>query len=312
LSRQARLVLLVIVIIGLAVAVAWLPPLHQDSSYHDFADRRSLFGIPNAADVGSNLLILAAGLAGLARMWRSYRPADVESIRRLADRWLFGWWYLAAARAAGLAGLAQLWRSYRSADVETIRRLADRWLYGRWYLAAVLTALGSIYYHLVPDDHRLLWDRLPLALLFASFAAIMIAERINLHAGLLAGPPLLVLAVGSVLYWYAGETWDVGDLRPYLLLQLIVLLLTPLILLLFDSPHPGETGRWWALLLLYALAKGSEQLDHEIFSLGHLISGHTLKHLLAAWAIYMTVRIRAFREESPPPSCHDRPFVERV
>jgi len=271
-TRSSRLTILAVVLIGLVVAVAILPPIPQDPSYHQFADQRSLFGIPNASDVGSNLFILAAGLAGLV----------------------------------------QLWRSHRTAGPDSMQQSTDRWLYGRWYLAAVLTAIGSIYYHLAPDNHRLLWDRLPLALLLASFAAILIAERINLHAGLLAGPPLLVLAVGSVLYWYAGETRGIGDLRPYLLLQLIVLLLTPLLLLLFDSPHPGETGRWWGLLVIYALAKGSEQFDHKIFSLGHLVSGHTLKHLLAAWAIYMTVRIRAFREGSPPPSCHDRPFGERV
>jgi hypothetical protein len=272
LSRLARLSLLVLVIIGLALAVARLPPLPQDPSYHHFADQRSYLGVPNAADVGSNLFILAAGLAGLARLWRSHRTARPDSMQQLTDLWL----------------------------------------YGRWYLAAVLAAIGSIYYHLAPDDHRLLWDRLPLAFLLASFAAILIAERINLHAGLLAGPPLMVLAVGSVLYWYAGETRGHGDLRPYLLLQLIVLLLTPLLLLLFDSPHPGERGLWWGLLVLYALAKGSEQFDHEIFNLGHLVSGHTLKHLLAAGAIYMTVRIRALREWYPPPTCHDRLSGERV
>jgi len=298
-SRSARLALLVLAVIGLMIAVATLHPLPQDPSYHQLADQRSLFGIPNAADTGSNLLILAAGLAGLVQLWRSYRSAGVHSIRQLTDRWLYRRWYLAAVLAAGLAGFAQLWRSYRSAEADSIRQLTDRWLYGRWYLAALLAAFGSIYYHLAPDNNRLLWDRLPLALLLASFAAILIAERINLHAGLLAGPPLLLLAVGSVFYWYAGEMWGVGDLRPYLLLQLIVLLLTPLILLLFESPHPGETGRWWALLLLYALAKGSEQLDHQIFNLGHLISGHTLKHLLAAGAIFMTVRIRAGRERTP-------------
>jgi hypothetical protein len=266
-SNPSRFAILAISMIGLVASVALLPPLPQDPAYHHFADQRSFLGVPNAADVGSNLLILAAGLAGLA----------------------------------------QLWRSHRTAGPDSMQESTDRWLYGRWYLAAILVAIGSIYYHLAPDHHRLLWDRLPLAMLLASFAAILIAERINLHAGLLAGPPLLVLAVGSVLYWYAGETRGHGDLRPYLLLQLIVLLFTPLLLLLFDSPRPGENGFWWGLLALYALAKGSEQFDHEIFNLGRLVSGHTLKHLLAAGAIYMTVRIRALREGFPPPTYHDRP-----
>lgn len=271
-SRSFRLAVLALAVMGLVAAVSRLPQLPQDPAYHHYADHRSFLGIPNAADVGSNLLILAAGLAGLAQLWRSHRPAGSDSLQQSTD-----WW-----------------------------------LYGRWYLAAVLAAIGSIYYHLAPDNHRLLWDRLPLALLLTSFAAILIAERINLHAGLLAGPPLLVLAVGSVLYWYAGEMRGHGDLRPYLFMQLVVLVIAPLILWLFDPPYHGERARWWVILLLYAMAKASEQLDHQIFALGHVVSGHTLKHLLAAGAIYMTVRIRIFREESPLPPSHDRPFGERV
>jgi hypothetical protein len=258
-SRVARLTVLAIVAVGLAVAVAELPPLPQDPAYHRFADQRSWFGIPNTADVGSNLVILAAGVWGLAVMWRTRRPDAAVSLARSTDRWL----------------------------------------YWRLYLAAVLAAVGSIYYHLAPDDHRLLWDRLPLALLLATFAAIVIAERIGMKAGLLSGLPLLLLAVGTVLYWYAGETRGAGDLRPYLWLQLAALFLIPLTFLLFDSPYPGEAALWWSLLVVYALAKGSEQCDHEIFNLGHLISGHTLKHLLAAVVIGLTVRIRLRREGLP-------------
>jgi hypothetical protein len=32
----------------------------------------------------------------------------------------------------------------------------------------------------------------------------------------------------------------------------------------------------------YVLAKAFEALDRQIFQLGHLVSGHTLKHLAAA------------------------------
>jgi hypothetical protein len=255
-SRAFRLAILAVVMVGLAAAVAMRPPLRQDPAYHDFADRRALFGIPNVADVGSNLLMLAAAVAGIARLWRSHRPEKPSSLLHSTEQWL----------------------------------------YWRFYLAAALTALGSIYYHLAPDTLRLLWDRLPLSILLASFVAMLISERIDPRAGLLTGPPLLFLAVGSVLYWYAGEMQGAGDLRLYLFVQLTVLILVPLILLLFDSPYPGESGLWWGVWLVYALAKESEQFDRQLFSLGHLISGHTLKHLLAAAAVFMTVRIRAGRD----------------
>ena len=271
-NRTIRFAILASVFVGLTVAVAKLPPLPQDPSYHRFADQRSLFGVPNAADVGSNLAILAAGVWGIVLMWRTHRSDAATSLARSTDRWL----------------------------------------YWRFYLAAVLAAVGSIYYHLAPDDHRLLWDRLPLALLLASFAAIVIAERIGMKAGLLSGLPLLLLAVGTVLYWYAGETRGTGDLRPYLWFQLAALLLVPLTFLLFDSPYSGEAALWWGLWAVYALAKVSEQLDHEIFSLGHLISGHTLKHLLAAAVIGLTIRIRLHREAATRQRPGDRPSVGRV
>ncbi|HUJ79988.1 MAG TPA: hypothetical protein VLY45_06720 [Nitrospiria bacterium] len=271
-NRAVRFAILVSAVIGLAVAVGLLPPIRQDPAYHRLADQRSLWGIQNAADTGSNLAILAAGTAGLLQLWRSRRPGTSASL----------------SAAAG------------------------RWVYWRLYAASLLAAIGSIYYHLSPDTPRLLWDRLPLALLLASFLAMLITERIGAGPGLLAGPPLVLLAVGSVLYWYAGELHGEGDLRPYVFVQGAVLVLSPLLLVMGESTFPGETVRWWGLLLLYALAKGCEQLDHQLFALGHVVSGHTLKHLLAAGAIFMTVRIRALRDATDPPAYDDRPFTGRI
>jgi len=44
-----------------------LPPIPQDQSYHQFADQRTVFGIPNFWNVVSNLPFLAVGAAGLRR-----------------------------------------------------------------------------------------------------------------------------------------------------------------------------------------------------------------------------------------------------
>ena len=62
-SRRGALALALIA--PLAVLL-WLDPIPQSSAYHDFADQRTLFGIPNFADVASNLAFLAVGLWGLA------------------------------------------------------------------------------------------------------------------------------------------------------------------------------------------------------------------------------------------------------
>jgi hypothetical protein len=53
-----------------AAAAPWmvaslLPPMAQPQSYHDFADQRTLWGIPHALNVLSNLPFVVVGLMGL-------------------------------------------------------------------------------------------------------------------------------------------------------------------------------------------------------------------------------------------------------
>lgn len=60
----------ILVLAGCALIVTILmlvPPLPQSPSYHDFADRRTLFGIRDFWDVLSNLPFLVVGLMGLLR-----------------------------------------------------------------------------------------------------------------------------------------------------------------------------------------------------------------------------------------------------
>jgi hypothetical protein len=63
--RNTILALTACIAVGLFLIFA--PPLHQIESYHDFADRRTLFGIPDFWDVISNLPFLVVGLLGLTR-----------------------------------------------------------------------------------------------------------------------------------------------------------------------------------------------------------------------------------------------------
>lgn len=153
------------------------------------------------------------------------------------------------------------------------------------FIGVALTGLGSAYYHLAPTDERLVWDRLPMTVVFMSFFAVIIAERMSARLGLLLLAPLVVLGIGSVLYWDMT-----GDLRPYVLVQFYPMLAIPLIALLF----PARLTRGRDLLGIigwYAVAKIVELLDGAIFSLGELLSGHTLKHLFAAAATYAILRL---------------------
>ncbi|HTU35093.1 MAG TPA: hypothetical protein VMF66_14925, partial [Candidatus Acidoferrum sp.] len=150
-----------------------------------------------------------------------------------------------------------------------------------FFIGVALTAFGSSYYHLMPNDSRLVWDRIPMTLGFMGLLAAMIGERINVKAGLRSMAPLLVLGVGSVFYWRITQEAGHGDLRAYALVQFGSMLAILLLIALF----PPRYTRGADLLMsfgIYGLAKVFEAADRPIFAVGGIVSGHTLKHLTAA------------------------------
>jgi len=160
-----------------------------------------------------------------------------------------------------------------------------------FFIATVLTGLGSIYYHWAPDDATLVWDRLPIALAAMALLVALVVEQVDERLERFLLVPALAAGVASVLWW----RWT-GDLRPYVWVQAAPLLCIPFMLAIFPARH---THRRMMLLAvgLYGLAKAFEFLDREVFTLtGHLVSGHTLKHLLAAGAIFALVVMLRRRE----------------
>jgi len=68
----------------LAGTALWLftPAVAQPANYFPFADQRPWLGIPNAADVLSNLAFVGVGLLGLYRLQQGERP--LEPVARLS------------------------------------------------------------------------------------------------------------------------------------------------------------------------------------------------------------------------------------
>ena len=64
-SRRTGVWVLVGFTVAVATAAVLAPRIPQSQSYHDFADRRALLGIPNFGDVASNLLFAVSGAWGL-------------------------------------------------------------------------------------------------------------------------------------------------------------------------------------------------------------------------------------------------------
>ena len=156
--------------------------------------------------------------------------------------------------------------------------------------AVALTGVGSAYYHLAPDTVRLFWDRLPMSLGFMSWVAAVLGERTRPERGPWLLALLLGLGVGSVVYWRWTESVGAGDLRPYVLVQYLPALLVPLVILLFPSRYTRRMDHFIALGV-YALAKVCEGLDAQFLAWLHLVSGHSLKHLVAAGAAAWILRM---------------------
>lgn len=64
-SAYWRHVLTMIIVLGSLALMLSQQPFGQDPKYHEFADRRAFFGIPNFFDVTSNLAFLLIGIGGL-------------------------------------------------------------------------------------------------------------------------------------------------------------------------------------------------------------------------------------------------------
>jgi hypothetical protein len=158
-----------------------------------------------------------------------------------------------------------------------------------------LTAFGSGYYHWDPSNATLVWDRLPMTIAFTSLIAAFLSERISLRGGLLALAPLLVLGASSVVYWYTSELRGHGDLRFYFSVQAYSFLL----LLLFSFLLSASYSRSFDLATaggFYFVAMLLEHFDRQIYSvLGHLVSGHTLKHIAASLSGYWILRMLKLR-----------------
>jgi hypothetical protein len=160
----------------------------------------------------------------------------------------------------------------------------ERWPYAALFGGVALTTIGSGYYHLAPDNARLVWDRLPMTLGFMGLLTALLAERVSLSVSRGLFAPLLGLGAASVAYWYWSELQSAGDLRLYLLVQFGSLLLVVFLLVLYPARYPG-TGYLVIGLAAYAAAKGLELADERLFAFGHIVSGHTLKHLVAAGGV---------------------------
>lgn len=231
------------------------------------------------------LALLLALLAALALACLGPNVAQQAHYHAFADQ--RGWHGLPCAldvlsnlpfAVAGACGLALVWQA----------RCAVVWN-ARWALASVffggllVTAVGSTYYHLQPDNNGLAWDRLGMVVAFAGLLGMAAADRVSLRAGVALVCATLVAGPMAVLVWHQS-----GNLLPWVVVQGGGMLLA--LALVLSPPVRGGCGLpLVSVIALYALAKLLELGDQPVFDLTQgVVSGHSLKHIaaaLAAWPV---------------------------
>jgi hypothetical protein len=222
-GRMPRVTLVTgaVAIAALLLAFVFVPSTPQDPGYHDFADQRTMLGIPNALNVLSNVGFVIVGMLGLLRL--------------------------------------------RRRDAITLT----------FFAGMLATGIGSSIYHLAPRDATLVVDRLPMTIAFASFFLLLLDIR-SIRALLL----MCALGVGTIVWWLT-----LNDLRPYAVFQAL-----PILAFIVTRFFRGQRGAQWPLWFVtagYVAAKLCETWDRPIFrALDGVVSGHTLKHLVAALATF--------------------------
>ncbi|MBA0730900.1 hypothetical protein Golax_025541 [Gossypium laxum] len=163
----------------------------------------------------------------------------------------------------------------------------ELWGWLLFYGGTASVAFGSAYYHLRPDDNRVLLDTLPMMIAYSSLFSTFILERLGERIGLSCLFSLVVLAVLSTSY---ARTFN--DLRLCMIFQLIPCIAIPIMTFLF--PPKYTHSRYWLWTVgVFILAKMEALADMKIYRANnYIISGHSLEHLCSAIApVLVTVML---------------------
>jgi len=235
--RYRREMVVGLLAFGSFLSLLFIAPIPQDPAYHQFADLKTVWGIPNFLNVVTSLPLLVVGLLG-----------------SISGR------------------IHQL----------TIAPWSWRTLFG----AVTLVGLGSAYYHWAPSHWTLVWDRLPMAVGFMALFVALLSESVNPKLETILLLPMCLLAIFSVVHWHFTD-----DLRFYIWVQVSPLLGILILFLLFRGRLTHQ-AYLMAALGLYILAKVAEVEDQSIYLMTQQkFSGHSLKHLLSAWAVFLIYRM---------------------
>ncbi len=239
---------------------------------------------------GFSLILILSSLTIIGLAWYGPIPQQLSYHDFADQRTLLSiphFWNVVSNFPFVLVGLIGLYRcSLRRKHYLHTDFLA---IFTLFFAGVVMTGISSAYYHLQPDNLGLFWDRSAMAISFMAFLSLIITAFISSKSGRFLLVPLILFGFSSVIYWIATEFLGSGDLRAYAATQYLPVIIIPVILFYWKS----LTIKPYDILYIgagYGLAKILELLDAQVFQL-FTVSGHSLKHLAAAFSAYWVLVI---------------------
>jgi hypothetical protein len=188
-----------------------------------------------------------------------------------------------------LVGAAGLWLCARGRVGGALRS------WQTLFLGVVLVFFGSAYYHWSPNNATLVWDRAPMTIAFMGLFVGLVSEHVGMRLERIMLAPAVAVGIASVAWWAHAD-----DLLPYIWVQATPLASIVFVLAAWRARYTHRACLAYALAA-YALAKAAEFHDGEIYALtSQAMSGHTLKHLLAALGVFFVYLMLRRRKQIAP------------
>jgi hypothetical protein len=225
------------------------------------------------------LVILFIAAPPIAQDARYHAFADTRSFFGIPN-----FWNVASNVPFLLIGIAGL-RLCRRPGTQGSRRS-----WSAFFAGTALVGFGSGYYHWMPVHTSLAWDRLPMTIAFMALLSALVSEHTEEKFERRMLPTAVGVGIASVMWWRYT-----GDLRFYAWVQFAPLLTIAYVMVRFPARYTERRYLVYGLLC-YALAKVAEAADAQVFSAtSSVLSGHSLKHLLAALAPFSVYMMLARR-----------------
>jgi hypothetical protein len=217
-DRRKRVGILITISLVSLTALCFLPRIPLGSSYHDFADKRPIWGIPNGLDVLSNFPFVFVGVWGVAWLFlKSTAAAFTDPRERLPYIVFFTgvaltgagsfWYHLAPGDSRLPWDLLPMTCSFMSIVVSQVMERINVRAGLSIFLALLLFGMASVVYWYCTGDYRFY-------LFVQFFPPILLAAIIVLFPPKYTHSDLLLVAF---IFYVAAKLFEVYDVQIYAL-----------------------------------------------------------------------------------------------